>query len=115
MQARGQLQIGQGNEPAADEFMAEALASLGLYCEDENVVDEEEFWLWPENEEAWWLWCAVQTQWVVGMAGPVGLSYPGVEACLRMRGLPALKVPELFGLIQAMESAALEEWAAKDR
>ena len=100
--------IGVQDEPKADEFMAEALAALGLFCEDEAVVDEEEFWLWPENEEAFWIWCTVQTQWVIGMAGPVGLHYPGVESCMRMRGIPKKKVSLLFGLIQAMESAALE-------
>jgi hypothetical protein len=107
------LQIGSNDEPKADEFMADALAALGLYCEDDQVIDEDEFWLWPENEEAWWLWCTVQTQWVIGMAGPVGLNYPGVESCMRMRGIPKKRIAGLFGLIQAMESAALEEWAAK--
>jgi hypothetical protein len=91
----------------------EALAAFGLYCEDGVAIDEDEFWLWPENEDAFWLWCAVQTQWVKSMNGPDGLNYSGVESHMRMSGVPRKKWPQLFGLIQAMEQAALDEWASK--
>lgn len=93
--------------------MAEALAALGLYSEDEIVIDDDEFWLWPESVDAFRFWCSIQTQWVVGMAGRVGLNYPAVESCMRLHGIPKKKQPELFGLIQAMESAVLEVWAEK--
>lgn len=111
--ARGQLEFGTTGGPNPADTVAEAMAAFGLQCEEEIVVDDDEFWLWPENEEAFALWCALQTQWTVGMAGVVGLNYPGVESCMRMRGVGKRKRLPLFELIQAMERAALEEWAAK--
>lgn len=114
--ARGQLRIESPDDPnantEADELSA-ALAGLGLYCESSLVIDEDEFWLWPENEEAFWLWCSVQTQWMVGMAGALGLNYPGVESCMRMRGIRKKRQRQLFLVLQMMEQATLEEWASK--
>jgi hypothetical protein len=111
--ARGQLRLRAQDESEASSEVAEAMAALGLYCEEELVIDEDEFWLWPENEEAFWTWCAVQTQWVTGMAGAVGLNYAGVESCLRMRGLGKGRRRQLFAMVQVMEQSALEEWASK--
>ena len=111
--ARGQLEFeAEGGSKGADELV-EALAAFGLHCEDDAVLDQDEFWLWPENEKAFAIWCALQTQWTVGMAGVVGLNYSGVESCMRMHGIGKRKWPALFGLIQAMERAALNEWAAQ--
>lgn len=89
------------------------MAAFGLYCEDGLAVDDDEFWLWPENEEAFWIWCSLQTQWVMGMAGPTGLNYSGVESFLRMRGVGKKKRHQLFGMILVMERAALDEWDSK--
>lgn len=115
--ARGQLKFEAEDESVssdeAAETLAEAFAAFGLRCEDDAVLDEDEFWLWPENEKAFALWCAVQSQWVVGPSGVLGLNYPGVESCMRMRGIGKRKWPALFELIQAMERAALNEWAAQ--
>lgn len=47
------------------------------------------------------------------MEGRTGLNYPGVEASMRMRGLRPAKRQQLFGLVQMMEQAALEEWSRK--
>jgi len=111
--ARGQLQFeAEGRSKPSDEI-AEALAAFGLQCEDDTILDEDEFWLWPENEGALAFWCAVQTQWTVGMAGVIGLNYSGVESCMRMRGISKRERPALFALIQAMERAAMNEWAAQ--
>jgi hypothetical protein len=110
---RGQLQWGAQDEPEASDMVAEALAALGLYCAEESVIDEDEFWLWPENEEAFWLWLSIQTQWQKDMERRVGLNYAGVESCMRLRGIRKKDRLRLFGLIQAMENAALEEWTAK--
>jgi len=57
------------------------------------------------------LWSAVQTQWRVGMGGPTGLDYAGVEAVLRVLGVRGEQRRERFALLQAMERAALREWA----
>jgi hypothetical protein len=111
--ARGHLQIESPSEQQADDAVAEAAAAFGLYCEDESVVDDDEFWLWPENEEAFWLWCAIQTQWQKDMERRVGLNYAGVESCMRMRGIKKKDRPQFFALMQAMEYAALEVWSEK--
>jgi hypothetical protein len=51
---------------------------------------------------------AASTQWLVGMAGPTGLSYASVEAVLRMSGVPRREWPELFDDVRIMEDAALD-------
>jgi len=110
--ARGQIEFG-GNEPAEVERVDDGLAALGLYAEGGLSFDQEEFWLWPENDEAFAMWLAIQTQWNAGMAGATGLNYQGVEICLRMRGLKKKRRQSMFLLIQMMERACLEEWAQK--
>lgn len=113
LRARGQLSINsQADEDVGDE-LAEAFAALGLQCEDSITIDQDEFWLWPENEEVFWLWLGLQTQWTASMAGAVGLSYASVEAYLRMKDIPKKKRRQIFPLIQHMEQATLEEWAAQ--
>lgn len=60
----------------------------------------------------WAIWQRIQTQWRIGVNGREGLDYAGITTYLRdvlrvkQRGFAAT-----FGEIQAMESAALEEWA----
>jgi hypothetical protein len=113
LRARGQLSINsQADEDVGDE-LAEAFAALGLQCEDSITIDQDEFWLWPENEEVFWLWLGLQTQWTASMAGAVGLSYASVEAYLRMKDIPKKKRRQIFPLIQHMEQATLEEWASQ--
>ena len=111
--ARGQLEL----HPKADEVvrdeLADAFAAFGIQCDDELVIDQDEFWLWPENEVVFWLWVGLQTQWTTSMSGAVGLNYAGVEACLRLMDIPKKKRKLFFPLIQHMEQAALDEWAAK--
>jgi hypothetical protein len=111
--ARGQLHWATEAEPEASDSISDAMALLGIYCEDETIVDDDEFWLWPENEDAFWLWVSIQTQWVVGMTGRTGLNYSGIEAGMRMQGIRKNQQQRLFGLIQTMESAALQEWASE--
>lgn len=85
---------------------------MGLYVEGElSFDDDNEFWLWPENEEAFLFWMAIQTQWNTSMAGPTGLNYQSVEICMRRRGVKPGGRNRLFELVQAMERAALDEWA----
>lgn len=80
---------------------------------DEPVALHEAFHLWPENVDAFALWQDVQTQWRVGMAGPTGLDYGGVEVVLRMRGLRREVRQERFGQLQAMERVVLAEWGER--
>ena len=108
--ARGQLEFGTSQQDD-EEHTDDALAALGLCIEDGFELEQDECWLWPENDEAFGIWLSLQTQWNVGMAGATGLSYQGVEICLRMRGLKKKVQQNLFLLIQMMERACLEEWA----
>ena len=108
--ARGQIEFGT-DEPAEREHVDYALAAMGMVAEGTPELDEDEYWLWPENEEVLGIWLAIQTQWSVGMAGATGLHYPGVETCMRMRGLKKKAQRDTFLLIQMMERACLEEWA----
>lgn len=110
--ARGELRFGD-EAGKAERHVNEALAAFGLVAVDDQVLQQDEYWLWPENEEAFALWIGLQTQWNVGMAGAVGLNYPGVETCMRMRDIACKKRAELFAMVQLMEQACLEEWAAK--
>lgn len=94
--------------------MNKALAAVGLYAVEQIRLDQDEYWLWPENDDVFRLWLAVQTQWTVaGMGGAIGLNYSGVEACMRLRGLGRKKSIRAFEQIQAMEQVTLEEWARK--
>lgn len=94
--------------------MDKALAAFGLYAVDVLQLDRDEYWLWPENDEPFRLWLAVQTQWnVAGMGGAIGLNYPGVEACMRLKGMTRKKSSQAFEQIQAMEQVTLEEWARR--
>ncbi|MGG7604629.1 DUF1799 domain-containing protein [Massilia sp. BKSP1R2A-1] len=110
--ARGELRFGE-EANKAERHVNEALAAFGLYAVDDRVLDQDEYWLWPENEEAFHLWVGLQTQWNVGMAGAFGLNYPGVETCMRLRDYSRKKRVELFAMVQLMEQACLEEWAEK--
>ena len=111
--ARGQLLLDSKTDEQASDELAAAFAAFGLRCEGEIAVDQDEFWLWPENEEVFWSWTGLQTQWVVGMAGAIGLNYAGVEAEFRLLGIPKKRRREIYLLIKHMEQAALEEWATK--
>lgn len=112
--ARGDLTFGD-DAPREEAYVNDALAALGLYAVDEVVLEVDEFWLWPDSEEPFELWLGLQTQWNVGMGGAIGLLYPGVEACMRMRGIRPGERQRMFGLVQQMEQACLEEWAKKRR
>lgn len=109
--ARGQLRFDDDRTASPEVEIDRALALLGLYVEGGISLDSDEFWLWPENEEPFLFWLSVQTQWNVGMGGPTGLNYQGVEICMRRRAIRAGERNRLFELVQAMERAALDEWA----
>ncbi len=110
--ARGDLRFGD-EAVKAERHVNEALAAFGLYAAGDQVLEQDEYWLWPENEEAFALWLGLQTQWNVGIAGAIGLNYLGVEVCMRMRGIARKKHVEMFALVQLMEQACLGEWAEK--
>lgn len=96
---------------AASEVDA-ALAAWGLVAEAPlQSAGDEVFWLWPDNLATFDLWrYRLQTQWRVGMAGPTGLDYPGVECVLRMQGLRGRQRTDTFAQLQVMEQACLNAW-----
>jgi len=108
--ARGQIEF-EGANRAEVEHTNDGLAAMGLQLVDDLEAQQDEYWLWPENDEAFGFWLSVQTQWNASMGGATGLNYPGVETCLRLRGLKKKARQHLFLLTQMMERACLEEWA----
>jgi hypothetical protein len=77
-----------------------------------EVFDDQVF-LWPDNQVAWQCWCAAQTQWRIGLGGPTGLDYAGVQALLELSGVRKATRPEIFACLVGMERAALEEFGSK--
>lgn len=71
------------------------------------------FYLWPCNLRTWQLWHAVQTQWMVSMSGPTGLSYPGVMVVLCHHIKNRRQQKQRFFELQAMEKEALDAWDEK--
>jgi hypothetical protein len=118
IQARGQLYIpkpGNSDEPQV-EFDA-AAAAFGLLPEtgDGDESPEEKCYLWPCNVRTFNIWQGVQTQWRVGgMGGRTGLDYTGVYTYMHnvLRILPTKRLwAEVWAGLQAMETAALNEYA----
>ncbi|MDP3651047.1 MAG: DUF1799 domain-containing protein [Rhodoferax sp.] len=114
IQARGQLYIpGARDEPDAE--FDEALAAFGFQQaeEDPDAPPPDKCHLWPCNVAAFNVWQRLQTQWrESAMGGRTGLDYASVTGYLRdVLGIKPKERIALFGCIQAMEIAALEEWA----
>mgnify|MGYP000902555874 FL=1 len=81
----------------------EELSLLGLLRED--VVDDRDFEVWPENWEPYLVFARVSTQWRTGPGGPVGLDYKTVEWVM---GLLRVKNPlRVLDAIQVLEFSAL--------
>lgn len=72
----------------------------------EAIRQADEFEIWPENVQSLQTFMRLQTQWVYGLRGPVGLNYAGVRAALDMMRTEV--TTELFDDLQVMESAALK-------
>jgi len=75
-----------------------------------------EFHCWPEHVPALELWGVIGTQWMYsGMGGATGLNYAGVEAAMRLHGVPRADRAQRFEELRIMERAALSEWARRDK
>jgi hypothetical protein len=65
--------------------------------------------VWPENWPIFTVFNRLQTQWIVGMGGPTGLSYPSAYPLLyRMTDDPQ-EWDQLLCDLQVLEAAALEQ------
>ena len=85
--------------------MPEAIVDL------QSHESSNEFEVWEENWEILEMFMRMQTQWVVGMSGAVGLSYPSLEWLCK---LYSVKDPvAVFEGVQVMEMAALAVLNAK--
>jgi hypothetical protein len=91
------------------------MAAFGL-VEDAATTDTaaagDVVYLWPCNVRVWGIWQRIQTQWRSGMGGREGLDYHGVCAYLReVERIKPRRFADAFKCLQAMEFAALDEWA----
>ena len=91
------------------------MAAFGL-VEDAATTDTaaavDVVYLWPCNVRVWGIWQRIQTQWRTGMGGREGLDYQGVAAYLReVERIKPRHFQDTFKCLQAMEFAALDEWA----
>jgi hypothetical protein len=77
-------------------------------------VAADEFEVWPENWPSVALFTDCLTQWRIGMAGPTGLDYAGVNAVMEMRGIKSRKRrASLFDDVRVMEIAALDSFRGR--
>jgi len=90
------------------------MAAFGLVADvpDAASSSSDKVYLWPCNVRVWGLWQPIQTLWRSSMGGREGLDYSGLAVYLReVARIKPRHFTETFQLIQAMESAALDEWA----
>lgn len=115
--ASGQLDTHQDARDDHD-HETDALAIFGLVADaatDDDAADKppaNTFYLWPECVPLWGIWQRCQTLWRCGMNGRDGLDYAGLTAYLReVERIKPRAFVESFRCIQAMEIAALNEYA----
>lgn len=117
--ARGELDLSDHDDDAAEHELDSALAAFGLVLDRSAIGGPRPFFLLPDNLRPLQVWLQLQTQWLrVGMEGTAtGLNYAGVEAYLRMSGHGSnpRRRQGLLRSIQAMEQATLAEWGERQR
>lgn len=72
----------------------------------EAASDPDLFEVWEENWQALGIFLKVQTQWRVGMNGPIGLDYSAVAWVLKL-AVPEDQHLTLLDDLQIMERAVL--------
>jgi hypothetical protein len=90
------------------------MAAFGLVADvpDAATSTADKVYLWPCNVRVWGLWQHIQTLWRSGVGGREGLDYAGLAVYLRdVARIKPRHFPDTFTCIQAMERAALDEWA----
>jgi hypothetical protein len=90
--------------------IADAAQAFGLIVESAPSPELE---LWPENVAPVRLFDMMQTQWRVGMSGPIGLDYTALPARFRP-GSGTRRDRAVFNGLQVMEAEALR-WYAEQR
>lgn len=79
---------------------------------DKVEKKEDAFEVWPENWDAVGMFLRVQTQWIVGMSGAVGLNYQSLEFLFKLYRTKKRK--EVFEEICEIEFGALEAMKRTD-
>jgi len=87
---------------------------MAIFGLSEDDFPGEDFLVWPDNWKAISNFSCLQTQWRMGMSGPIGLDYNVMPIVFRMTGLAEIEWPEMFQSIRVMESAALAELHRKE-
>jgi hypothetical protein len=85
------------------------LAGTGFTPED-YITDD--FEVWPENIQAINLFISLQTQWIVGAAGPTGLNYIPLFARMDRMKLSEQEYEWMFDDIRVIEAEALAAFKA---
>lgn len=88
-----------------------AAAAFGLVLVRDSSAGLPE--LWPEHVPAMRLFEAMQTQWVVGPAGPIGLNYEALPVVEKRLGLSKRDLRVTFAHLQTMEVEALKWFGEK--
>jgi hypothetical protein len=70
-----------------------------------ELPEDQGFQVWPENWDTVEMFLRLQTQWRIGMGGPIGLDYSAVEWLLRLYEVKDQRA--LLEDLQIMEGAAL--------
>ena len=91
------------------------LAAMGA---SEEVIRKaaagpSELEIWPENWPALRVFLAMQTQWRVGMAGPVGLDYGVLRLVERRIGITPRQARRHFVALQVLEGECLRIWSER--
>jgi hypothetical protein len=73
----------------------------------EDVADNSIVEVWPESVLPLEILFAMQTQWVVGPAGPIGLNYVSLPVVYEAHRVKRKQIPELFKSLCIMEAEAL--------
>lgn len=96
--------------------MADDLSVMGAAPEITDAAQQAspttDFEVLDENWQAVAMFMRLQTQWVPGMGGMIGLNYQSVELLFRIEGIENQR--EMLADLQVMEVAALEVLNAKD-
>ena len=88
-----------------DDRSGDDAAAFGVALPAQEPEEPEPFEVWEENWPAVELFLRVQTQWRVGMNGPVGLDYGAVQWVISLYAVqdPRAALEDL----QIMEAAVL--------
>jgi len=89
----------------------EELEKIGLKRED--VEDNSDFEVWPENWMPFMVFSDVSTQWIMGPGGPTGLDYTQVKWVMDLRRVGKKERLLMLQDVQVMEASALRKMAEK--